>query len=138
MNPKIRQSIYYLGAIVPGLMGLFMLWGGLSQDDANSIENIVGGVVAILGSAAPATAAIKVGQQRKDGTFDSVSPAEAVVNGVQAVLEAQAAASAEVDKVKDAITGAVTQIPGFGPLAAQVIKASGSAFGTLPDIWQKP
>ncbi|ALA48445.1 holin [Mycobacterium phage Lolly9] len=129
MNPKIRQSIYYVGAIVPGLLGLFMLWAGLTQDDADSIQNIVSGVVSILGAGAPATAAIKVGQQRKDGTFDSVSPAEAVVNGVQAVLEAQASAAAEVDKVKTAITGAVNQIPGFGPLAAQIIQASGFDLG---------
>jgi hypothetical protein len=57
-----------------------------------------------------------------------IAPADAVVNGVQAVLEAQAVANAEVEKVKQAVTSAVGVVPGMGPLAAQIINSSNFNF----------
>lgn len=123
MSPKIRQSLYYLGTIVPALLGLGLIWGAVDQGTANNVADIVVGIVSLFGAAAPATAAVKVGQQRKDGTFDPVSPADAVVNGVQTVIAQQAAAAAELEKVKNAVTSAVGIIPGIGPLAQQVINA---------------
>lgn len=124
MNPKIAQTIYGIGTIIPILISLFLLWGGdASKDKVDGVNNIVAGIVALLGAAAPATATIRVGRQRKDGTF--LAPADQVINGVQAVLEAKNQALAEVERVKVAIGGAVASIPGLtpvlNPLAQQFI-----------------
>jgi hypothetical protein len=69
-----------------------------------------------------------------------VSPAEQVVNGVQAVISAQANATAELDKVKQAVTAAVGVIPGIGPLAAQVINSFPTAYSQFTDAsaYQRP
>lgn len=121
MSPKIRQSLYYIGTIIPAFLGLAMIWGGFDSGAADNIEQILGGVLALAGATAPATAAAKVKEQRKDGTFDVLSPSDAVVNGVQAVIQTQIAATAELDKVKNAVANAVGAVPGVGPLAQQLI-----------------
>jgi hypothetical protein len=148
MSPKIRQTIYQLGTIIPAVLGIALVWGGIDDGAANSIAQIITGLVSLLGAGAPAIAATKVSQQTKDGTFDDVSPADAVVNGVQAVIQAQADASAELDKVKQAVTNAVGVIPGMGPLAAQIINnlpipfagapTAYSNFSDLQQPWNRP
>ena len=149
MSPKIRESLYYLGTIVPGVIGLALIWGGIDQGAADSLGDILAGVLSLIGAAAPATAAAKVNQQRKDGTLDKVSPADQVVNGVQAVLKAQTdaqaeveKAAAEIDRVKTAVTGAVGIVPGMGPLAQQIINSTSDSLSDrilhLPaDVWQR-
>ena len=136
MSPKIRESLYYLGTIITAVMGLGLIWGGLEQNTVDSVGDIVAGIAALLGSAAPATAAAQVNKQRKDGTFDVLSPAEQVAAGVRAAVEAQeaaeaglAAAAADLDKVKQVVTGHVSVVPGMGPLAQQVINAVHLPFG---------
>ncbi|AEJ94496.1 holin [Mycobacterium phage Backyardigan] len=127
MSPKIRESLYYVGTIIPALLGLGMIWGGIDAGAAESIGSIVTGALALLGAVAPATAAVKVNQQRKDGTLEPIAPVEQVVNGVQAVIAAQQAAQAELDRVKDAVTGAIGIVPNIvpqlGPLAQQAVDA---------------
>lgn len=123
MSPKIRESIYYVGTIVPAILGLALIWGGIDAGAADNIGDIIAGLLALLGATAPGTAAVKVNQQRKDGTFETASPTDQVINGVQAVIATQQAAQAELDKVKDAVTGAIGIIPGLGSLVQQVIQA---------------
>ena len=122
MSSKIRQTLYYLGTIIPGVIGIALIWGGIDSGVADNISQLVVGVLSLLGAGAPATAAVKVSQQRKDGTLDS-SPVEAVVKNVNAIINAQAEATADLEKVKQAVTGAVGVIPGIGPLAQQVINS---------------
>lgn len=146
MTPKLRQSIYYLGTIVPGVLGLALIWGGIDAGAAKNIGDILVGLTSLLGAAAPATAAVKVQQQRKDGTLDNLSPAEQVVKSVQSVIQAQASASSDLELVKQAVAGAVGIIPGIGPLASQIINtiAPGPQYqgflsvqpNTQPDIWR--
>lgn len=121
MTPKIRESLYYVGTIVPAIIGLALIWGGIDQASADSIGDIIAGVVSLLGAGAPATAAAKVRQQRKDGTFDTPSPAEAVVKGVEAVVAAQQTAQAEFDRVTQVLTSAANVVPNLGPLASQIL-----------------
>ncbi|AER49849.1 holin [Mycobacterium phage LHTSCC] len=127
MSPKIRESLYYVGTIIPALLGLGMIWGGIDAGAASSIGDILAGALALIGATAPATAAVKVNKQRKDGTLEPLAPVDQVVNGVQAVIAAQHAAQAELDRVKDAVTGAIGVIPGvlpqLGPLAQQAVDA---------------
>lgn len=123
MSPKVRESLYYLGTIITGVLGVALVWGGIDAGAADNIGDILAGFLALIGASAPAVAAKKVNEQRKDGTLEAVSPADAVVNGVQAVIEQTVNANAELERVKQAVTGAVGVIPGIGPLAAQVINS---------------
>ena len=126
MSPKIRQSLYYLGAMVPSVLGFLLIWGGIDQGAADNLGQIVAGIINMVGAAAPATAAVKVGQQRKDGTFDTPSAADRVISGVQEALAQQQAAQDELDRVKDAVAGAIGAIPVLGPLASQVLEHRGA------------
>ena len=119
MSPKLAQTIYQLGALISAVLGIALIWGGIDAGAANSIAQIVAGITALFGGAAPAVAAKRVNDQRKDGMFDSVGPADQVINGVQAVIEAQAKAQTDIDRVKDVVTSV---IGGLGPLASAVIK----------------
>jgi hypothetical protein len=123
MSPKFRQALYYLGTIVPGVLGLALIWGGIDQGAADNLGSIIAGVLAMLGATAPATAAVKVNQQRKDGTLDDLSPSEQVAKSVQSVIEAQVSANSEAEKVKQVISGAVATVSGLGPLVQQILNA---------------
>lgn len=123
MSPKVRETLYYLGTVIPGILGIALIWGGIDAGAAESIQSILVGALNLIGAAAPATAAVKVRQQRKDGTL-SASPVEQVTKGVEQVLAAKQAAEAEVEKVKQALETAVSgAVPVLGPLAAQVINS---------------
>ncbi|AEJ93310.1 holin [Mycobacterium phage EricB] len=123
MNPQVRQTLYYLGTIVPGVLGIALIWGGIDAGAANNIGLIVSGALNILGAGAPATAAVTISKQRKDGTLTG-SPVESVVKGVEQVLAAHQAAQEEVEQVRQAIESAVTgAVPALGPLAQQVINS---------------
>ena len=56
MSPKIRQSLYYLGAMVPSVLGFLLIWGGIDQGAADNLGQIVAGIINMVGAAAPATA----------------------------------------------------------------------------------
>lgn len=88
MTPKLRQTVYYLGTIASAIVGLSLLWGALTADQAAAltgrIEGVVGGVITLLGGGATATAARTVGQQIKAGMFDA-PPAVTAVQAMQAI-----------------------------------------------------
>ena len=119
MNPKIRQTIYQVGTIIPALLGILLIWGGIDAGTADNIAQVLAGVVALIGAAAPATAAVKVNQQRKDGTL--ASPAEQVLRGVEAVVAAKNTAQAEFDRVQQAVVSTISDVPALGPLATQIL-----------------
>ncbi len=122
--PRIRQTIYAVGTIATALLGILSLWKVIDPATASVVNAGLAGVLSLLGAGAAGTAAVAVNKQRHDGTFDAapeVSPADAVVNGVNAVLEAKQNAERELARVQEAITGAVSDLPVLGPLAAQVL-----------------
>jgi hypothetical protein len=55
---------------------------------------------------------------------------------VQEVIQNQQVATAELEMVKQAVTGAVGIIPGIGPLAAQVINAVPMQFPQYSNVWK--
>ncbi|AEJ92324.1 hypothetical protein TIMSHEL_10 [Mycobacterium phage Timshel] len=75
---------------------------------------------------------------------DTETPGDKVVKGVEAVIEAQKTAQAELDRVKGAVTGAVGTVPGLGPLASDLINSIpttvGQAYSQFPDLtaFQRP
>lgn len=116
MTPKIAQTVYAVGTIIPVIMSIFLLWGGLSQEHVDGVNNLTAGIVTLVGAIAPATATARVARQRKDGTFDTLAPADQVINGVQAILEAKNQALAEVERVKAAVGEAVSSVPALSPV----------------------
>ena len=137
MSPKIRETLYHVGVVVVGVAGIAQLWWGF---DAGSVELIVTGLMTMFGVSNSATAGKNTHQQRKDGTLDS--PAERIVKDVQAVRDAQANATAELERVKQAVTSAVGIVPGMGPLAQQIINSTSDSLSDrilhLPaDVWQR-
>ncbi|QGJ87739.1 holin [Mycobacterium phage BiancaTri92] len=133
MTPKVRQSIYHLGTLVPGLVGLAMIWFGLSTDDADSIIQVIAGALALIGAGAPAVAAKQVKEQRKDGTLGSTNPVDAVAKGVEQVLANAQAAQADVARVNSVIGNVLSDVQlaaqaiNLGPLASQIINGAQTA-----------
>ncbi|BBC43569.1 holin [Mycobacterium phage VC3] len=126
MSPKIRETLYYVGTLVPGILGIALIWGGIDAGAAANVGDIVAGALNLIGATAPATAAVKVNRQRKDGTL-TASPVEQVTKGVEQVLAAKQTAEAEVERVKQALETAVNgAVPQLGPLASQILN------GVLP------
>lgn len=122
--PKIRQTIYAVGTIATSLLSILSMWHILDPMTSSSISAVLGAVLGLLGAGAAGTAAVVTNKQRHDGTFEpapELAPADLVVNGVNAVLEAKRNAERELEKVQVAISEAVGDIPVFGPLASQVL-----------------
>lgn len=121
MGPKLRQTVYYLGTIVSGALGIALLFHGVSADAAGNINSMVAGLIALLGGSAPAAvAAHTITKQRADGAFNN-SPVDQVTNGIQAVIQASTAAASDVERVKAVVSDALGQVPVLGPLAQQII-----------------
>lgn len=123
MTPKLAQTLYQLGALVSAVLGIALIWGGIDSGAADSINQIIGGLVALIPGATNAVAGKRVSTQRNDGTFETVAPADQVINGVQAVIEAQAKAQTDIDRVKDVVTAVIGTVPVLGPLAQAAINA---------------
>ena len=125
MSARIRQSVYYLGTVVSGILGIALLFHGVSADAAGNINSMVAGLVALLGGSAPsALAAHNVAKQRADGTLDFTgTPAEQAIAAIHATASSAAAATNNLDKVKSAVSDVFGAIPVVGPLAQQVINS---------------
>lgn len=120
MNAKFRQTLYALGATATGILTILSVWKVIDPTTASTISASLAGILSLLGVGAASTAAVMTGKQRKDGTFTEHDPADQVINGLNAVLEAQQAANQAVDRVKEAVSQQVNSIPVLGPLASEV------------------
>jgi hypothetical protein len=123
MNPKVAQSIYLGGTVVSGIVGIALLWGGISSDAANSLNQIIGGLGVLLGGgAANATAAVRTGKQIQNGTLGS-APADTAINAIQQTVQDAQTANADVDRVIQAAGDVLGTVPVFGQLAKQAIES---------------
>ena len=123
MKPKFRQLLYTLGVVVFAVLTVMSTFKVIDPDTAASVSAALTSVLGLFGVTVAGTAAYNTGKQINNGTFDEVpevSPADSVVNGVQAVLEAKKNAERELSRVQDAISGVIDDIPVLGPLASQV------------------
>lgn len=130
MTPQIRRTIYQLGTVASGVLGIALIWGGISQGTADHINTVLAGLVALLSGGAPAVAAKTVKEQAKGGVFDAVPVAEQAITAIQATIEQAITAQADVQRVAEAVTSAVSASP-VGPVAEaagdvveQVIRAA--------------
>lgn len=122
MSAKLRQSFYYLSTIITSLVGIGLLYGGLSAGLADHVTEVLAGIGGLLGATGPALAGMKVKEQRKDGTFESLDPVSQVAAGMKAVNDQIASARAQAEAVKVVVSNAVDDIPVLGPLAADALK----------------
>ena len=121
MTPRIRQTLYGVGTIATALLTLLSVWKIIDPSTASTVSAAVAGLLSLVGAGAAGTAAVVVTRQQKNGAFDEVSPSDQVIGGINAVIDAQRNAQAEVERVKDALSTAVKDVPVLGPLAQQAI-----------------
>jgi len=123
MKPKFRQVLYTVGVVVFAVLTVMSTFKWIDPNTAASVSAALTAVLGLFGVTVAGTAAYNTGKQINNGTFDEVpeaSPADSVVSGVQAVLEAKKNAERELSRVQDAISGVIEDIPVLGPLANQV------------------
>jgi hypothetical protein len=124
MTPKVRQILYTFGVVVFAGLTVLSTFKVIDPDTAASVSAALTSVLGLFGVTLAGTAAYNTSKQIKDGTFEAhkeMSPADSVVSGVQAVLQAKEHAESELRRVQDAVTGVVEDIPVLGPLAKEVL-----------------
>lgn len=123
MTPKIRQTAYLLGTVATSLVTLLALWRGIDTNTASALTNALTGLLGLLGVGASATAGVVLSRQRKDGTLETQSPVDQAISAINATVAQVQSASADLDRVKVAVSDVFGSLPVVGPLAQQVIES---------------
>ncbi len=121
MTPRFRQVLYALGLVIFAVLTLLSTLRIIDDAVAASVSAAVTAILGLFGVTVSGTAAWAVTKQQKSGAFTEHSPADQVVSGINAVIAQAQHAQAEVDRVKDAVSTAVAEVPVLGPLAKQAI-----------------
>ena len=122
LPPKIAQTIYQIGLIASSAVTVAAIWHGIDGGTATSLGNAITALLGLLGVGATATANVRVGAQRKDGTLDFTgTAAQQAVEAIGAVTAQAQAAASDLDRVKAAAADLAGSLPVVGPLARQVI-----------------
>lgn len=123
MPPKVRQLLYVLGVVVFAGLTVLSTFKVIDPNTAASVSAALTSVLGLFGVTVAGTAAYNTNKQINGGTFDSVDPADQVVNGINAVIVQQQQAQQATDRVKNALNDAVKDIPVLGPLAQQAMNS---------------
>jgi hypothetical protein len=123
MPPKVRQILYVVGVVVFAALTVLSTFKVIDPNTAASVSAALTSVLGLFGVTVAGTAAYNVNKQQKNGSFDSVEPADQIINGINEVRAQQQAAQEAADRVKDALSAAVKDIPVLGPLAQQAINS---------------
>jgi glucan phosphoethanolaminetransferase (alkaline phosphatase superfamily) len=121
MPPNVRQILYSLGVLAFALLALLSTLRIIDETVAASVSAALTAVLGLFGVTVSGVAYGAVTKQQKEGTFNHPSPADQVVTGLNAVIEQANNAQAEVDRVKEAVSTAVRDVPVLGPLAQQAL-----------------
>lgn len=122
LPPRVAQTIYQVGLIASSAVTVAAIWHGIDGGTATSLGNAITALLGLLGVGATATANVRVGAQRKDGTLDFTgTAAQQAVEAIGAVTAQAQAAVSDLDKVKAAAADLAGSLPVVGPLAQQVI-----------------
>jgi glucan phosphoethanolaminetransferase (alkaline phosphatase superfamily) len=122
MTPKVRQILYVVGVVAFALLTVLSATRVIDGQTAASVSAALTAVLGLFGVTVSGVAYGAVTKQQHNGTFDApASPADQVVTGINAVIAQAEQAQAEVERVKDAVSTAVQDIPILGPLAQQAI-----------------
>ena len=121
MSPKIRQTIYGLGLAATSVLSVLSVWKMIDPNTASVVSASLTGLLSLLGVGAAGTAAVVVSKQRQDGTLDYTgSPADQAVAAIQAVTQAATESVSDLQKVKDAVSSVIHDVPILGPLGSQI------------------
>jgi Mycobacterial 2 TMS Phage Holin (M2 Hol) Family len=104
MSPKIRQTIYQLGSILTGILGIYLIWSGAGDVQGQGLSGILEGILALFGSGASGLAATKTRQQRLTGAFDE-DPLKQLLTGAQGLAQAKTNAEDEYAKAQAILAG---------------------------------
>lgn len=121
MTPKYRQVLYGLGVIAFGALALLSTLRIIEPNTAANVSAALTAFLGLFGVTVSGVAGAAVTKQIKKGAFDHPSPADQVVTGIDAVIAQAQHAQAEVERVKDAVSQAVKDVPVLGPLAQQAL-----------------
>lgn len=124
MTPKIRLILYVAGVVASAALTILSATKVLDPASAGSLSAALSTILGLFGATASGTAAYNTNKQINNGTFDpapEVSPADQVINGINEVLAHAQTAQSEVERVKDAVSNAVKDVPVLGPLAQQAL-----------------
>lgn len=121
-DPRAAQMVYTIGKIVSAVIGLLAIYKGIDSGAKDNLELIIGGIVGLFPVASQQVAQSRVSEQRKDGTFDTLTPAEMVAKGLENAAVQQEYHKAQDQIIQASITSAISNIPVFGPIAAKAMK----------------
>lgn len=121
MTPKIRQILYAFGLLAFAVLTVLSTFKVIDSNAAASVSAALTAVLGLFGVTISGTAVYNVTKQQQTGAFDDVEPADQVINGLNGVLAQKQAAEEAVNRVKDAVSSAVKDVPILGPLAQQAI-----------------
>lgn len=125
MTPKLRQILYVVGLVIFTGLTVLSTFKIIDPNTAANVSAALTTVLGLFGITGFGVAANAVNKQIKRGAFDDVSPADQVINGINAVINQAQAAQGDVERVKDAVETAVKDVPVLGPLAQQAIDRLG-------------
>lgn len=121
MSPKIRQTIYAIGLIATSALSLLSVWKIIDPATASTVSASLAGLLSLLGVGAAGTAAVVVSKQQKDGTFDvSGSSADQAIAAINNTIQQAQQATSDLDKVRDAVSNVINDVPVLGPLGSQI------------------
>lgn len=121
MSPKIRQTIYAIGLMATSALSVLSVWKVIDPTTASTVSASLAGLLSLLGVGAAGTAAVVVSKQQKDGTFDvNGSPAEQAIQAINNTVQQAQQASSDLEKVRDAVSQVINDVPVLGPLGSQV------------------
>lgn len=123
MSPKVRQILYTMGVVAFAALTVLSTFKIIEPDVAASVSAALTAILGLFGVSVSGVAAYQVTKQQKTGTFDEVSPADKVINGINEVIAQAETARTDVERVKDAVSTAVKDVPVLGPLAQQALDA---------------
>ncbi len=121
MLAKARQTYYYFGSIVTGVVGILLLFNGVKAGTAENVTEILAGLGTLLGAGAPALAGRKVGEQLKNGVFEHLDASAKFSQGVKEFQQQAAVVRSQAEAIKSVLSDAVDDVPVLGPLAADAL-----------------
>lgn len=113
-NIGIRQGIYKASLIVAALATALGATGIIPLPIAGAIGTLAGAISTALADKA-------VNQQKNDGTLDVTgSTAEQAIQAINNTVQKAQEATSDLQKVRDAVSGAIRDVPVLGPLGSQI------------------
>ncbi|AIM40974.1 holin [Mycobacterium phage Squirty] len=120
-----RQWFYLISAAITPLIAILVALNLISEGQGNQLLALLTTLGGLIGGGAAGTAGVVLGKQRKDGTLVVAAPADTAITAIEQTVQVATAATAEVQRVKQAASetlgAAVGSVPVVGPLAQQAI-----------------